>query len=393
MGVYEQLGVKRVINCVSTTSPLGSSVIYPEVLEVMKEASLHFVAMDDLQEKVGKIIAQLTGAEASIVTCGCDAALTLATAACMMKGTPLEKYSLSPSQPPAERGEWATWMQRLPDDTEGLRNELILQKVHVTNYTQAFRVAGAKLVLVGSPSQCFPGEIERRITDKTAAIAFVGMHERRGVSLEEVQRIAKCHGLPVIMDAAYTLPPRSNLRHWASAGVDVVCYAGGKAIRGPSDTGILCGRKDLVNLAAIQMSPHHGIGRGFKVDKTQIVGFLKALEIFVGQNDDEELSLRAVKARYLVEELRKIPGVASVEQIIPSDGLLRGWPVVTLSLDERSLGIKTKDVVDRLYEGSPGVWTYYDNPICPGGITLNTENLLDNEEALVMKRFKEILGA
>ncbi len=392
MGIYEQLGVKRVINCVSTTSPLGSSVTYPEVMEAMKEASSHYVVIDDLQQKVGKTIAQLTGSEAAIVTSGCDAALTLATAACMMKGTPLEKYSLSPSQPPEERGEWATWMQRLPDDTEGLKNELILQRGHITNYAQAFRVAGAKLTLVGAPEHCSPGEIERKINTRTAAIAFVGMYEQRGVPLEEVQRIARRHGVPIIMDAAYTLPPRSNLRHWASTGVDLVCYAGGKAIRGPSDTGILCGRKDLVNLAAIQMSPHHGIGRGFKVDKTQIVGLLKALEIFAGQNDEEELSLRAAKARFLVEELRKLPNVANVEQTIPSDGLLRGWPVVTLSLNERGSGIKAKDVVRFLYEGNPGVWTYYDNPLCPGGITMNTENLLDDEEELVVKRFKEILG-
>ncbi|MEM2921843.1 MAG: hypothetical protein QXF26_05950, partial [Candidatus Bathyarchaeia archaeon] len=103
MGILEELGVKRVINCVSTTSPLGSSVTYPEVIDAMKEASRYYVVIDDLQDKVGKIIATLTGAEAAIVTCGCDAALTMATAACMMKGTPLEKYSLSPSAPPAER--------------------------------------------------------------------------------------------------------------------------------------------------------------------------------------------------------------------------------------------------------------------------------------------------
>ena len=393
MGIYDELGVKHVINCVSTTSPLGSSVTYPEVMEVMKDASTQYVAIDDLQDKVGKIIAQLTGAEAAIVTSGCDAALTMATAACMMKGTPLEKYTLSPSSPPAERGEWLSWMERLPNDTEGLRNELILQRGHVCLYSQAFRVAGAKLVLVGTPNQCFPGEIEPKITDRTAGIGFVGIYEHRGTPLEEVQRIAKHHGIPVIMDAAYTLPPRRNLRRWASMGVDMVCYAGGKAIRGPSDTGILCGRKDLVNLAAIQMSPHHGVGRGFKVDKTQIVGLLKALQIFVSQDDDKEFSLKQEKARYIIEELRKMPMVAKVEYTVPTEGLIRGWPVVTLSLNEKALRVKTKDVFDRLCQGNPGIWTYYDYPLCPGGITMNTENLLDNEETIVVKRFKEILQA
>ncbi len=390
--IYDKLKVKRVINCVSTTSPLGSSVTHPEVMEAMKEASTQYVVIDDLQDKVGKIIAQLTGAEAAIVTCGCDAALTMATAACMMKGTPLEKYSLSPNKPPAERGEWLEWMQKLPDNTEGLKNEVILQRGHVCLYTQAFRVPGAKLILVGTQNQCSPGEIERKINDRTAAIGYVGMYSQHGLPLEQVQQIAKHHGVPVIMDAAYTLPPRSNLKRWASMGIDLVCYAGGKAIRGPSDTGILCGRKDLVNLAAIQMSPHHGIGRGFKVDKTQIVGLLKALQIFLSQDDDAEFTSKKAKAQYIIEQLRNVPGVSEVEYTVPTEGLLRGWPVVTLMLSEKDLGIKTKDVVELLYAGNPGIWTYYDDPVCPGGITMNTENLLDNEEVLVVERIKEILA-
>jgi len=392
MSIYRELGVKRIINCVSTTSPLGSSVTYPEVMEAMKEASTYYVATDQLQEKVGSRIAEMTGSEAAIVTCGCSAALTMAAAACIMKGTPLEKYRLSGDRPPQERGEWLTWMQKLPD-TEGLRNEIVHQRGHLNQYSQALRVAGAKLVLVGTEKECASEEVGRRITDKTAAIAFTGLYASRGAPLEDILRISKDHGVPVIMDAAYTLPPRSNLKRWSSMGVDLVCYSGGKSIRGPTDTGILCGRRDLVNLAAIQMSPHHGIGRGFKVDKTQIVGLLKALEIFLSQDDATELAAREAKARFIIDALKSLSVVKDVKQVVPNEGLLRGWPVITFTLDEKLLGMSTHQVVELLYAGNPGIWVYYDHILYPGGITMNTENLLEGEELILVDRLKEILGS
>jgi len=390
--IYDKLGVKRVINCVSTTSPLGSSVVHPDVMEAMKDTSKYFICLDDLQYKAGKVIAELTNAEAAIVTSGCDAALTMATAACMMKGTPLDRYNLSLDRPSREQGEWYSWMQKLPNDTDGIKNEIILQQCHLNSYSQAHRVAGAKIIPAGTERQCNTNDIENKINDSTAAIAFVGMYAYRGVSLEEVLRISKLHSIPIIMDASYTLPPRINLKRWGSMGVDLVCYSGGKSIRGPTDTGILCGRRNLVTLAAIQMSPHHGVGRGFKVDKTQIVGLLKALQIYVEQDDNEEFSSRKNKAQYISNNIRNLRGVHQVEIKVPKTGLLRGWPVVTLSLNEKYFSFTTKEVVDRLYTGNPGIWTYYDNILCPGGITMNTQNLLEGEEIIVIKRLREILG-
>jgi len=284
-----------------------------------------------------------------------------------------------------------TWMQKLPD-ADGLRNEIVHQRGHLNQYSQALRVAGAKLILVGTPTACGPEDVEQGITDKTAAIAFTGLYASRGLPLEDVLRIAKKHGVPVIMDAAYTLPPRSNLKRWATMGVDLVCYSGGKAIRGPSDTGILCGRRDLVNLAAVQMSPHHGMGRGLKVDKTQIVGLLKALQIFASQDDAAESAAREAKARYIMDALKSIPVVTDVKQVVPAEGLLRAWPVVTFMLEEKFLGMSTREVVELLYSGDPGIWVYYNNVLCPGGITMNTENLLEGEERVVVERLREILS-
>lgn len=389
--IYQQLGVKRVINCVSTTSPLGSSVVDLKVMTAMNAASRHFVALDDLQSKVGAVIANITGTESAIVTSGCAAAITLATAACMMKNTPLENYRLSPNRPPTEVGDWLNWMQRLPNDTAGLRNEILLQRGHFNMYSQAHRAAGAQLVLAGTSTDCRSSELEAELTSQTAAIAFVGMYAHRGLPFPKIVTLAQRHELPIIVDASYTLPPRSNLQYWAAAGADLVCYSGGKAIRGPTDTGILCGREDLVTLAAIQMSPHHGIGRGLKVDKTQIIGLLTALEIFMAQDDKVEFQFLQNNAQYILHALANLPEIQSIELVVPTTGYMRHRPVVCLTPNESLLQITSQQLVDLLFTSTPAIWTYYDHPLCPGGVTINTQNLLDGEAQIVVQRLKTLL--
>jgi L-seryl-tRNA(Ser) seleniumtransferase len=391
VSIYQQLGVKRVINCVSTTSPLGSSVVDPQVMNMMTAASRHFVALDDLQNKVGAEIATITKTESAIVTSGCAAALTMATAACLMKNTPLETYRLSPNRPPTEVGDWLTWMQRLPDDTAGLRNEILLQRGHLNMYSQAHRAAGAQLTIAGTATACLRSELEAQVTSRTAAIAFVGMYAHHGLPFPEVVALAQRHELPIIVDASYTLPPRSNLQYWATAGADLVCYSGGKAIRGPTDTGILCGRKDLITLAAIQMSPHHGIGRGLKVDKTQIIGLLTALKLFIAQDDEVEFQFLKNKAQYILQELTNLPEIQSIELVVPTTGYMRHRPVLCLQLNESQLQITSQQLVELLYSSTPAIWTYYDHPLCPRGITMNTQNLLEGEALIVVKRIKTLL--
>lgn len=360
-------------------------------MNAMNAASTHFVALDDLQQQVGTVIAAMTGTDFAIVTSGCAAALTMATAACMMKNTPLDKYELTPDHPPHETGDWLTWMQRLPNDTAGLRNEILLQRGHYNMYSQAHRAAGAQLVVAGTSIECSYSELEAQLTPRTAAIVFVGMYAHRGLPISDVVTLAQSHNLPIIVDASYTLPPRSNLQYWAAVGADLICYSGGKAIRGPTDTGILCGRKDLVTLAAIQMSPHHGIGRGLKVDKTQIIGLVTALELFVAQKDEVEFQLLKNKAEYILHELTRLPVIQSIEIVVPTTGYMRHRPVLCLTLDESQLQISTYHIANLLYASNPAIWTYYNHILCPGGITMNTQNLLEGEEQIVVSALTALL--
>lgn len=403
MGIYEEMGVKKIINCISTSSSLGSSVNrspkWKNVTDAVMDASRHFVCINELLEKSGKIIAEICGAEAALITPGCAAALTLATAACMTKGTELEKYrpSTNPSVDylPYPYESWSEEameiLLQLPN-TSGLKNEVIQQKCHSYKYSRCVTASGAKIIWVGTSDHCSIEQIEDEITENTAAILYPALYRHLGAPIENVLKISKKHNIPVIYDASYSLPPKENLKKWISIGCDIVCHSGGKSIGAPSSTGWLMGRKDLVNLAWLQNSPQHGIGRGFKVDRTQIVALVKSLQLYVAKNINEEFKASEVKAQYIVKELKKIPHVQEVNYFVPTTDLLQGWPVVRVILDEDKLGMKTSDVVNQLYQSNPPIWTYYDHKLyCPGGIVMNTENLAEGQEKIVVDTFKTIL--
>src|SRR3989440_3920660 len=245
-GVYEELGVRPLINAAGTQTRYGGGPRPQEVVQAMAEAASACVRMEDLQEAAGRVIAGVTGAEAGYVTSGAAAGLTLSAAACLA-------------------GLDVARMDRLPDTT-GMANEIIVQRAHRNAYDHAVRAAGARFVEVGylgypGAGGTHPWQIEAAITERTAALYWATIDARGVVPLDEMCRIAHHHGLPVIVDAAAALPPAENLRRFVAAGADLVTFSGGKAIGGPQASGILCGRRDLIESVALQqqdMDVHPG---------------------------------------------------------------------------------------------------------------------------------------
>ena len=320
MSIYERYGVKPVINAAGTKTRLGGGSMAPEVLQAMIEASQRSVDMAALQAAASRVIARLTGAEAGYVTSGAAAALTLGAAACITGSDPVK-------------------IDRLPH-TDGMPNEIVLFRLHRNSYDHAWRAAGARLVEVGVDDRVArsgvrsiePWEIEAAIGERTIAVAYVA-GAAASPPLEDFVRVAHAHNLPVLVDAAGELPPEENLRRFIAAGADLVAFSGGKAIGGPQATGVLCGRRDLIQavllnhldmdmdlavwdppedllprnlLAAL---PRHGIGRGFKVGKEEIIGLLVALERFAGGAWQDTLDARRELANDIVEELDGVGGV------------------------------------------------------------------------------------
>lgn len=372
MSVYDELGVKKVINAWGTMTSLGGSLMLPEVVEAMNEAATAFVDMDELHRQAGKIIAEKTGAEAAYVTSGAAAALVLAVAACMTGKDP-EKMAQIPY-------------------TQGFKNEVVLPLVQDTSFSRNFAIPCAKLVKVGTEDDYAPSDIERALTENTVAIGFVFFTSKQGCDMEalkEIVGIGKKHNVPVIVDAAAEVPPISNLRDIVATGADLVAFSGGKDIRGPNDAGFIMGRADLIEAVAAHGSPHNYMGRPMKVSKEQIVGLVVALQHY---------TLEAVKARqrkwekmaqYFVKELSSEN--VKAESIIPDPAKheysAQGWPQTRLTLDETKLGITVAEVNNQLRTGNPPIYaSQFDN--C---LTLNPQCLQDGEEKIIVKRIREML--
>lgn len=401
MDIYEQLGVRTVINAAGPLTRLGGMPLHPEVVAAMADAAQRCVPMERMQEAAGQFLAEVTGAEAGYVTTGAAAGLALAAAACIAR--------LDPAV-----------MDRLPD-TSGLPNEIVIQRPHLNAYTRALRLSGAKLVEVGYlgyPGQgiTWPWQIEAAINERTVAIAYAVQPEPRSVGavpLEEVVAIAHRYGLPVIVDAAAALPPAENLRRFVALGADLVAFSGGKAIGGPQATGILVGRAELIDSVALQHQdmdvvpqtwmwrerfletgrlpgpPHHGLGRAMKVGKEEIAGLLAALRRFLTLDHDAERRRQRAQLQAILDAVAGLPAVRATELRDDPDA---GWPVAVVRLDESVLGRSVEAVVNELLAGDPAIAVSQSFLHCRG-IGLNASTLRDGEAGLVAERLRQQLGA
>jgi L-seryl-tRNA(Ser) seleniumtransferase len=373
VGAIADLGLRPIINACGPATRVGGHRMHPDVIAAMAEAANSHFAIDELQEQAGRIIAEVTGAEAGFVSAGASSGLTLAAAAVLAGADP-------------ER------IDELPF-TDGRPNEILVQRGHRNAYDHALRAAGARLVDVGT--QGYPGggrthpwQIEAAIGPRTVAIAWPIQNAPGTVGLPKVAEIAHRHDLPVIIDAAASLPPASNLRRYIAEGADLVAYSGGKAIGGPQASGILCGRADLIRAAALQQldmdvdqrtwryrsmidsgelpgPPHHGIGRSMKVGKETIVGLLAALQRFVSLDQDAELARQERLLGRIAERLDGDVDAADVAERAsrptvtlrrpPVDGRIP-FPILAVDFGGPKAADRAAAVARALQSGDPSVY-------------------------------------
>jgi len=382
MEIYEEFGMRKVINASGTMTHLGGSIPDPKVMDAMKEASQSFVIMMELIAKAGKVIAEVTGAEAGLVTAGGESSLVLGAAACIMRGSDLDEFEVQPMERLSLDGEWRDIVQRLPD-ASWTRHEFVIQKKHRNSYDHAYKLVGGKLVVVGTVDGCSTEELEAAINERTAAVALTYADGLEiDIPLKKVVEIAHRHNVPIIVDAASELPPRSNLRKYIADGADLVAFSGGKGISGPNDTGFLCGSRNLIKLATLQAPPYSGIGRAAKVDRSQIVGLIVALRIWLEKDENAEFKAWTEKAQWMADELRGKPRVSESEVVVYK----RRMRVRTnITLDERARAV---DVVLNLRKGNPSIWVNY---ISPNTIEIETQELRDGEEKVLVSTIVKML--
>ncbi len=364
-GVYSGLQVSPIINAGGPITRLGGSRTRPEVLDAMSRAARVMVEVNDLNQRAGERVAQLTGAEAGFVCSGAAGGLVLQAAACIAGTDPFK-------------------MRQLPDTT-CMKNEIIIQNCHRFAYDQAYRTAGAKLVGVGDGRRTQAWELEGAITESTAAVAYLFSNHlsRRAMGLEEVCRIAHKHDVPVVVDGASMLPPRANLTRYLEQGADMVVFSGGKGIRGPQGTGILCGRADLIEAAASQANPNQFLARPMKVSKEEVVGLVTALELFVEEDEVAEFEGYRQLLQPVVDALVEIPGISvSVEE----DDYDYFIPTAVITFGPEWRGASKEAIVGALVDGDPPI--YFGGLSDPDELTLDPTNLTDDEVAVLSQRLR-----
>ena len=358
---FKELGVRTFINASGTYTMLTASLMPPEVVKAINYAALQYVRLDELQEKAGARIAELLQCEAAMVTAGAASAITLGTAAVVTGGDP-KKAAM------------------IPNDLTGMKSEVIIQKSHRVGYDHAIRNCGVKLIEVESRK-----ELEAAINVNTAMMWFYNNQNPVGkVRDEEFVAIGKKHGIPTFNDCAADCPPAENLWKYTRMGFDLVCFSGGKGIRGPQSAGLLLGRKDLIK-AALRNAPPNGdtVGRGMKVNKEEILGMLVAVELFLKRDHTAQWKEWENQIRMIHDAAVSVPGVKA-EIHVPE--IANHVPALKISWDDK-VKATPGEIRDALRNGHPSIETMGGSDT----IDITTWMMIPGEERIVASRIKDLL--
>jgi uncharacterized pyridoxal phosphate-dependent enzyme len=375
MSIYEDLGIEPIINAGGTLTTLGGSLMLPEVVEAMVQASRAFVPMHELHLAAGRRIAEWTGVEAAHVCAGAAAGIALMAAACMAGDDPVR-------------------IRQLPDTT-GMRSTFVVHRNHRHGYDQALRVAGGTLVEIEADAT----ELERAISAPDVAGVFYtfawNLHGQV-LPLPRVAEIAHAHGVPVLVDAAAEVPPVENLWRFVKEGADAVTFSGGKALRGPQSSGLILGRAGLIEACRLNDCPNHSIGRSMKTGKEDIAGLLKAVELYVNRDHHAEGLVWDRRVARVLETLEGLPGVQARRQL--PYGVGQQIPHAAIAWDEAALGITCEELRRRLLEGTPRIAVQVvDSRIYPRGgfatpeVRVHPHTLREGEEVVVAERIRDVL--
>jgi len=373
--VLRELGVKPIINACGTLTILGGTTLADEISEAWAEASRVYLDMNELHTKAGEFISKLTGAESAYITAGTAASLVISIAACMTRGE-TEKIIQLPK-------------------TQGMRNEVIVQRLHHNEFEFLFKIAGAEIVEIGDDHTTTHEQLEDAICERTAAVAYFAFDPQEGVlPLETALEISHRHGVSVIVDAAAEIPPVENLTKFIKMGCDLVLYSTGKDIGAPSDTGIILGRRELVR-TCMRLGPHNReiinskardyIGRPMKTSKEDILAVVAALGRYFRTDHARRYDRWENKIQYMVSELSKCSDL-KVSRVLPGYGHPRPVSIPRIELEFHN-GMTADEFSIRLRNGDPPIFAY----VMGNRLYLNPQCLCDGEEEVVVSRITDIL--
>ncbi len=373
--IYKELGAVPVINATGSVTMLGGSTPLPEVREAMAQADGAYLPLMELQERAGAAIARMVNVPAAYITSGAGSALMLATAAAMA-------------------GDDDDKIQQLPN-TDGMRNEILIQTRQRYWYDRCLELAGARLVMFGSEAETTAADLEQAIGPNTAAVHYYAVEQDpdpHALSLEDTIAIAHAHGVLVTVDAAGQIYPLENFGKYVRMGADFQCIAA-KYMGAPQSTGLALGSPEMIDrigrqaFASYEGRRVRGVGRPQKVDRQEMVGAVAAVRHWMTMNHEDRLADSERRSRVILNAVAGIPGLTAqlIENVIGHHAY-----GLNLSVDPAAAGMTIYDLRDRLKDGEPPIWTRVRDD--EDFITIHMFGLNPGEDAIVGERIAALFG-
>lgn len=361
--IYQRLGLKRVINACGKMTILGVSAVSPEVMAATAEAAGAFVEIDALVDRTGELVSAHTGAQDSYITSCASAGIAIAVAAVITRGEP-DRVAMMP-------------------DSAGMANEILILRGHNIDYgapiTSAIRLGGGRVVEVGQSNLAARWQLEKAVSERTAALLFVKSHhsvQKGMLTLEDFVAVAKQFQLPLIVDAA----AEEDLHQYIARGADMVIYSGAKAFNAPT-SGFITGGREWIRCCKAQ---HHGIARAMKIGKENMVGLVKALELY----GEGIANMTPEKLASTVEAISALRGFsAEIEQDEAGREIWR----VQVRVYSDVLGIDARQVEAMLRTGEIAIYTrrYF---LHQGVFSIDPRTLDQHDLSTIVERLAQIAG-
>ena len=360
---FKELGLRTFINAAGTYTSMTGSLMPKEVIEAISYSADEYVNLDDLQDKVGERIAELLECEYATVSSGCFGAMSIGMAGVITGKDPKK-------------------VKQLPN-TNGMKNEVVMQESHSIGYAQALTNVGAKIVKVKTAKQ-----LENAISNKTCMLWFLNAHTDRGeIKWEEFISLGKKYKIPTFIDCAADVPPVENLFRFTKMGFDLVAFSGGKGLRGPQSAGLLLGKREYIEAARMHTPPRgETIARGMKVNKEEVLGMLAALELYLEKDHNKEWEMWESQIKLISESASSVEGVET-EIHVPK--YANHVPSLRIRWNEKKVKISPNEVRKQLSEGHPSIQTVGDST----SVGITTWMMVPGQERIVAKRIKEILSS
>lgn len=368
MDLFEKIGIKKYINAHDSYTIYGGSRMNEKVFNGMAEMGKYFVDMDELQDILGKRIAKLTHNEGAYITNGASAGLLISSAACI---TGKNKYN----------------QNKLPN-TDGLKNEIIVIRGQRNEFDKAIECSGAKIVEIGNAYETFEWELDGVINNNTAAVFYFAstLHAKSSLPIEKVIEVCKNRKVYLVVDMAAQLPPVENLWNYTKMGADLVIFSGGKTLCGPQTSGLILGKRELINICKMIGPPHPGIARSSKVGREEMVGLYIAIEEYLSMDHKAFIEKLEQYVKKIIQELNAMQ-VFKAERLFPGPAG-QHYPRALARIIE---DFKAEELAELMKNSNPGVYIGVSKEH-ENSIYINPLHLKDSEVEIVMDTLKKCVN-